>query len=124
MYKKNINQKPKAQSTLEYAMVVACIAAALIAMQIYIKRSIQGKIRDSADEIGEQYSAKTTTSDLTQTITNPNPVTITGTPRFVTDPSTGKRIEIMEVTRHEEMQVGVENGSYEKTGSLSDESLF
>jgi len=125
MYKINRYQQRKAQSTLEYAMVIACVVGALIAMQIYIKRGIQGKLRDAADEIGEQYSAKTTTSSLTQTITNPTPTTVTGIPKFVQDPTTpGRRLEIIETTRHEATQVGVERGNFEETGRLSDESLF
>lgn len=46
------------QSTLEYAFVVAVIVGALIAMQMYIKRSMEGKMKSSSDEIGEQYSAQ------------------------------------------------------------------
>lgn len=125
---KNRYYKNKAQSTLEYAVLIACIAAALVAMRIYIKRGIQGRVKDAADQIGEQYSAKTTTSKLTQTITNPEPVKITGTPVFidVTDPVTGKteKREIMEVTRNETTVVNINEGSYEETGKLSDEELF
>ncbi|MFA5357036.1 MAG: hypothetical protein WC301_06540 [Candidatus Omnitrophota bacterium] len=118
----------RAQSTVEYAMLIACIAAALIAMQIYVKRSIQGRAKDAADQIGEQYSSKTTRSSLTQTITNPDPVTITGKPVFVpvVNPDTGKteNREIMEVTRHETTNIAISDGSYEETGKLSDEKLF
>jgi Flp pilus assembly pilin Flp len=52
----------KAQSTLEYAVIIAVIAAALVAMNVYMKRGMQGKLRESADKIGEQYSAGRTTS--------------------------------------------------------------
>lgn len=115
-----------AQSTLEYAMVIACIVAALLSMQIYIKRSFQGKLKAAADEVGEQYSAKTTTSSLTQTISNPRPINVTGTPRFISviNPRTGReeKREIMEVTRDESMRIDI-TGS-ERTGRLSDETLF
>jgi len=57
--------KRKGQSTLEYAILIAIIVAALLAMQIYIKRGIQGKLRSSADSIGEQYSAGNMTSKYT-----------------------------------------------------------
>lgn len=126
-----------AQSVLEYAVVVACLAGALLAMQIYIKRSIQGKIRDAADEIGEQYSAKTTTSSITQTVTTKDKdgaeqyITTTGTPRFieieVTDSAGATRTEkreILEIKKTEPMTMGVGAGSYEQTGKLSDEKLF
>ena len=112
----------KAQSALEYAMVVICIAGALIAMHKYIKRSMQGRLRDAADQVGEQYSAQTTKSKLTQTITNPTPVTVISKPHFIE--VDGEKREIMEVERTENTNVTVGAGSYEETGKLSDEELF
>lgn len=55
----------KAQSVLEYAIVIVCLVAALIAMQIYIKRSMQGRLRETADSLGTQYDPQNTTSDIT-----------------------------------------------------------
>jgi len=52
----------KAQSTLEYAIITAVVVASLLAMQIYVKRGLQGRMRSSTDSIGEQYSAGITTS--------------------------------------------------------------
>jgi len=119
-------KRHRAQSALEYAMVIACIVAALIAMQIYIKRGLQGRFRDAADEIGEQYSAKTTNSSLTQTYTSN--VTINGTPRFINVTVSGgtgpETREIMEVTRNENTTMGIGRGGYEETGNLSSEELF
>jgi len=66
MMKMAVNQK-QAQSTLEYAVLIVCIVAGLLAMQIYIKRSIQGKLRGTADSMGEQYDPKKTSSDITVT---------------------------------------------------------
>ncbi|MCK9603366.1 MAG: hypothetical protein M0R66_03310 [Candidatus Omnitrophica bacterium] len=51
----------KAQSTLEYALLIGVIVAGLIAMQLYLKRGYQGKLRESSDQIGEQYSPSYTT---------------------------------------------------------------
>ena len=51
----------KAQSVLEYTVFVTVVLAALLAMRIYLQRSMQGKLRDSADKIGEQFSANNTT---------------------------------------------------------------
>lgn len=53
---KKINQN-KAQSTLEFALVVTCFAAALLAMSVYLSRAFQGKFREVADSVGSQYSA-------------------------------------------------------------------
>lgn len=58
-------RKVKGQSTLEYAMIIAVIVGGLIAMQYYMKRGIQGKLRESTDSIGEQYSAGNMTSKFT-----------------------------------------------------------
>jgi len=52
--RKTINKK--GQSTLEYAVLVVVIIGALIAMQIYVKRGVQGKLRESTDSVGEQFS--------------------------------------------------------------------
>lgn len=55
----------RGQSTLEYAVLIVVIIAALIAMQVYLKRGVQGKFRESSDQIGEQFSPGYTTSNLT-----------------------------------------------------------
>jgi Flp pilus assembly pilin Flp len=56
--------RKKAQSTLEYAVIIAVAAAALIAMSVYMKRSVQGKLRANTDELsgGNAYSPQATTS--------------------------------------------------------------
>ncbi|MBU4251672.1 MAG: hypothetical protein KKC39_01970 [Candidatus Omnitrophica bacterium] len=54
--KKYGSAKASAQSTLEYAMVVACVVAALLGMQFYLRRGVQGKLRQAGDELGEQYT--------------------------------------------------------------------
>jgi len=57
----------RGQSTLEYVILVGFIVAALIAMGVYMKRGFQGRLRESTDQIGQQYSAGSTTSDYTTT---------------------------------------------------------
>jgi Flp pilus assembly pilin Flp len=59
------------QSTLEYAVLIVVIIAALIAVQVYLKRGIQGRMRQSSDQIGEQFSPGYTTSNrVTNTYSN------------------------------------------------------
>ena len=58
----------KAQSTLEYAVVIVCVAAALIAMQIYMKRAVSGRLRQTSDDIGSQYEPTDTTGEMTKTV--------------------------------------------------------
>lgn len=55
----------RGQSTLEYVILLGFVVAALIAMGIYMKRGFQGKLRESTDQVGEQYSAAHTTSNYT-----------------------------------------------------------
>lgn len=59
----------RAQSTLEYAVIIAVVVGALLAIQIYMKRGIQGKLRGSTDQIGEQFEAEKTTVNRTTTRT-------------------------------------------------------
>ena len=54
----------KAQSILEYTVLIMCVVAGLIAMQIYVKRSIEGRLRQASDEIGEHYAPEATTADI------------------------------------------------------------
>jgi len=55
-------KKRKGQSTLEYVILTGFVVAALIAMGTYMKRGVQGKLRESTNDIGEQYEAGKTTS--------------------------------------------------------------
>jgi hypothetical protein len=72
----------RAQSLMEYAVLTACIMAALMGMQYYLKRSIEGRIKQTSDQIGDPYDANdtnvvtvtTTTSTMTSTA---QPVNIT-----------------------------------------------
>ena len=50
----------KGQSTAEYAIVIGLVIAAAVAMQIYVKRSLQAKVKDAVD-----YNDPTATSMLT-----------------------------------------------------------
>ena len=56
------------QSTLEYVILVGVVVAALIAMGIYMKRGLQGRLRESTDQVSEQYSPLSTTSDYTTVV--------------------------------------------------------
>ena len=52
----------RAQSTLEYAIIIAVVMAGLWMMQHYLKRGYQGKLKDAADQMGEQYDPSAYTS--------------------------------------------------------------
>jgi Flp pilus assembly pilin Flp len=57
--------RARGQSTLEYVILIGFVVAALIAMGVYMKRGIQGRLRESTDQVGQQYSAGNTTGSYT-----------------------------------------------------------
>ncbi len=65
-----LNQK-RGQSTLEYAVLIVVIIGALLTIQVYIKRGVQGRLKSAADDIGDQYSDGNT-NVIKTTIRNSN----------------------------------------------------
>ncbi len=58
----------KGQSAKEFAILVAIIAASLVAMQMYVKRGLQGRLRDLGNQIsGTRYEQTNTTSNTSIT---------------------------------------------------------
>jgi Flp pilus assembly pilin Flp len=45
-------RRKKAFSILEYTLVIAAVAAAIIAMQVYFKRAVCGKFKGAIDVYG------------------------------------------------------------------------
>ena len=63
-------QRITGQSVIEYAVLLGIVAAALITMQVYFKRGLQGKIRDLADQVSTtHYQPGNTNSSYTTTVT-------------------------------------------------------
>ena len=50
---------------MEYAILIIIIIGALVSIQVYIKRGIQGRLKSAADDIGEQFSPGNTNSVIT-----------------------------------------------------------
>ena len=50
-----MQSRRKAQGTLEYALIIVAVVTALLAIQVYLKRSIQGRLRASSDQIGDHF---------------------------------------------------------------------
>jgi len=63
-------KKTKGQSTLETAVLIMIVIGALLSIQVYIKRGVQGRLRSAADDIGDQYSAGNTNVRKTVTVTS------------------------------------------------------
>jgi len=75
MLRKRVNSR--AQSISEYVLVIGLVSAALVGMQVYMKRGIQAVVKDSADELGGQEDSErdlqegTKQSSQTNTVTGP-----------------------------------------------------
>jgi hypothetical protein len=52
--------KNKAQSFLEYILILVAAITALLTIQIYIRGALQGRLKDLANQIGIQYAPKQT----------------------------------------------------------------
>ncbi len=115
-----------AQSTIEYAAVIVFLTAALVAMQIYIKRGFQGRLKEAADELGEQYSAKTTTSMIAQNIITFAEIKVRPILVDIKNEITNALIGTTEVTVFERSgnQLEVLDDSYEQTGTSNEETLY
>ncbi len=48
----------KGQTILEYTLIVVIILGVIIAMQVYVKRGIQGRWKSAADDFGGQYDPR------------------------------------------------------------------
>ena len=66
----HLNQK-RGQSTLEYAVLIVVIIGALLAVQTYIKRGVQGRLKSASDDIGDQFSPGNT-NEIRHTFTQSN----------------------------------------------------
>ena len=60
MFRKLVKNK-KAQNTAEYALLIALVIAAVIAMQTYAQRTLQARIRDASNYLTTQSSGLGTT---------------------------------------------------------------
>lgn len=68
-----LNRK-KGQSTLEYAILIVIIIGALLTLQVYIKRGIQGRLKSATDDVGEQYTTADSGNYIKTVVTTSNTV--------------------------------------------------
>jgi hypothetical protein len=70
----------KAQSFLEYTVLICCLVAAIVGLQIFAKRAMQGRFREAVDTIGGQYAplqaeaTVNTVNNPIQIFSSPEPV--------------------------------------------------
>jgi len=55
----------KAQTLIEYTAVIVALITACLAIQFYAQRAIQGRFRETSDQIGGQYEPGNTTGNMT-----------------------------------------------------------
>lgn len=72
-------RRNRGQSLMEYAVLTACVVAALLTMQFYVKRGIQGRVKQASEQIGEPYDAENIASTSVTTLT----AGITSTSTFI-----------------------------------------
>ena len=56
------------QTTLEFAVLMVLVIAALLAMSHYIKRGMQGRWKSSIDDMGDQYDPRLADSTMNYTV--------------------------------------------------------
>ena len=103
------------QVTLEFALVVAVVAAALLSMAIYLKRSVSGKLREGADSVGEQYHP-TQTSGHHELVVNSAVVT-TSTLKLNQPVGNGQTGDVMEYATTIDHDTSTKTGN-ETVGAL------
>lgn len=64
----HLHTNKRGQALFEYVILAVVIIAALVSMQIYIKRGISGRWREAADSVGVQYDPLNTWSNYTTTV--------------------------------------------------------
>lgn len=71
-------RRKKGQSTLEYAILIIIIIGALLSIQVYIKRGVQGRLKSAADDIGDQFSVGNSNVVKTTTVSSTSQDTFSG----------------------------------------------
>ena len=72
------NRHKRGQSTLEYAILIIIIIGALLSIQVYIKRGVQGRLKQASDDIGDQFSVGNQNTILTTSVTSTTNDTFSG----------------------------------------------
>lgn len=57
------------QTTAEYAIVFGVVVAALVAMQVYVKRGLNARLKDGSDSASDSFKAGLAQGEFTATFT-------------------------------------------------------
>ena len=62
---KYFHNRTKAQSMVEFTVLIFIVMAVFLGMTSYIKRGVQGRWKSAVDDFGDQYDPKQTDSNAT-----------------------------------------------------------
>jgi Flp pilus assembly pilin Flp len=97
----------KAQSTIEYIVIIGAFAAAVIAAGVYINRGFQGQVRGLADQMGEQYAPGQMTSSISETTNlSSSETTVSSSSEGILTSQSSDTTETQTVTRQSSERVG------------------
>ena len=58
--------RKRGQSTLEYALIIGVVVAALLAINVYMRKSVSGRLKQSSDDIGKPFDPEGTFTNAWQ----------------------------------------------------------
>jgi Flp pilus assembly pilin Flp len=112
--------KNKASAFMEYAIILAVVGAVLITMNIYMKRGVQGRIKDMADNfINAGESAQVVEIDPEVKTTSESNVVSDSTLTDETAIGGGKRTVVVDTTSIEASSVAKDVGRSSTTPDTS-----
>ena len=72
------NGRNNAQSLVEYALVLAVVFVAIVGMQVYFKGALQGRLKESVERIGTQFSPRWSRFDV-KTVSHQHMINVVNT---------------------------------------------
>jgi hypothetical protein len=96
---KKMLKNKKAQSLLEYSVILIIVMGAFLAIGSYIKRGIQGRWKSATDDLGDQYDPRVANSAIEYRLNTTSITTI----RLVPDESLNGQI-----TRRDDNSITIE----------------
>ncbi len=114
-----ILNRQKAQTVLETAILLLAIVIAFVAMQVYLRRSIAGRLKDNIDAVGQQYDPADTISDFSINHASNVTTTTKAGQEVFTNPTTGQlENRLMTTITTKTHYDNMERAGYEEVGGF------
>jgi len=65
-----LRKMKKGQTAIEYVVLLVVVIGSLMTIQNYLKRGVQGRLRDAVDSLGDQYDPRTAVSFIEHTLSS------------------------------------------------------